>query len=624
MTSSPTDQPVRGPVGMPAHLWELAKSDVRLSVPNRVRNAVANGLNAPEGVRRIAARVAVTGAAMGVPAAMLGLGGFLDTADQPVALAGGESPLDGVDGAPAMPGSYDGGGHGGGIGGGFGGGGGGFGGGHGGAGGGPGGDGPSSEGFASATTHSPGGDVQSGLGSTWHVQDPTGESGDWLTVQMFQDVSVTETADGLFVVDAWQFIVIKDDDGNEYVFKEHYQVIVPDPPGQETDLVIHERGFVHVVERPDGTYGVETDFGIDVSFEADGDGRDEVTIGQEQHIRFTDTDGRQDDDVTVDLSERATSTSDDEGDEATSTIDQDQVFDDGTTPAKPFEGGTRTKNDDEDDENDEDGPGSQDRQPAKPGKEPKDGGPGDREGTEPAHTGHGGVDPSSPFGEEPADRGTGTTPGAGTGSPAAPAGSGSAPATGAPAASASSGSGTATAARTADTAPLASAAVAAPAASVLAGERPTGLDAPAGPELDAPPSGTEQAPQAAGPEPTAGQAPEQPPTEAPAAPEGTGPEPFGGSAPPAGPTPFETPAAGTTPDDTTTPPATADSSSTPDESRDAGDNTPAAGHDSSSDPAGRDAGTPEPEQAERAAANHDDGPDTADHGTDGADHALVS
>ena len=109
MTSSPTAQPVRGPVGMPAHLWELAKSDVRLSVPNRVRNAVANGLNAPEGVRRIAARVAVTGAAMGVPAAMLGLGGFLDTADQPVDLAGGESPLDGLDGAPAMPGSYDGG-----------------------------------------------------------------------------------------------------------------------------------------------------------------------------------------------------------------------------------------------------------------------------------------------------------------------------------------------------------------------------------------------------------------------------------------------------------------------------------------------------------------------------------
>ncbi|TCK26111.1 hypothetical protein [Pseudonocardia endophytica] len=600
MTSS--EQPVRGPVGMPAHLWELAKSDVRLSVPNRVRNAVANGLNAPENVRRIAARVAVTGAAMGVPAAMIGLGGFLDTADTPVGLAGGEAPLDGFDGAPAVPGSHDGGGYSG------------FAGGSGHGGGGGGSEGGGSEGFAHATTQG-GGDVHSGLGSTWHVQDPSVPGGDWLTVQMFQDVSVTETADGMFVVDAWQFIVVHDSHGQEYVFKEHYQVVVPDPPGQETDLIIHERGFVHVTERPDGTFAVDPHFGIDVIVTADGDGKDSVLIGQSQHVRYTDTDGKQDDDVKVDLSEKATSTSDDEGDKATTTIDQGQVFDDGRSPAKPFEGGSKQKEGDADEHS-----GTKDGRDQKDGRDPK----GGRETHEPdggrEQVGHGtsdGTDPSSPFGEEPADRGT--AGGAQTGSPSAPTGTATSPT-----ASSSTGptasSGAATTARSLDAAPLASAAVAAPAASVLAGREPTGLESHTGPELDAPPSGQEQpAPQPTGTEqPSADHAPD---ASAPPEHPGTGTEPFAGSPATNGSAPFEPPATtGSTPGTTNGEPAATTDSSTPDEHQDPGDNTAAPDHESHSDTAVHD--TPEPAQAEHA-GNHDADHDTADHGTDGADHALA-
>ncbi|MBW0105893.1 hypothetical protein, partial [Pseudonocardia sp. KRD291] len=118
-TTTPQAAASGTPAGMPAHLWELAMSDVRLSVPERVRNAVANGANAPEGIRRVAARVATTGAALGVPAALLAVGGFAGaTTDAPVDLAGNPTPLEGgprpdvgpspdggLDPAPAVPGS---------------------------------------------------------------------------------------------------------------------------------------------------------------------------------------------------------------------------------------------------------------------------------------------------------------------------------------------------------------------------------------------------------------------------------------------------------------------------------------------------------------------------------------
>lgn len=329
----PPTPPRRGPAGMPAHLWELARSDVRLAVPDRVRNAVASGAEAPAGVRRVAARIAAVGAAAGVPAAIVAVGGVggPGLAHPSVVSARHTTPLDdgpGLDPAPAVPGSgwAPGDGGVGGVGGGT-------------AGGTSDGDGG---GAASAFTTGTG-DVSAGLGTTWRVQEGgPGADGDWLTIQMFQDVTVTETADGMFVVDAWQYVVIRDDDGNEYVFREHYQVVVPDPPGAETDLVIHERGHVHVVERPDGGFDVvSTDFGIEVTAGADGDGRDEVGIGQDQQVRITDADGN-DDDVTVTLSEAAVSTSDDEGDEAVTTIEQDQVVGDGELPPEPPWAGGRS------------------------------------------------------------------------------------------------------------------------------------------------------------------------------------------------------------------------------------------------------------------------------------------
>ena len=406
-----TPPPRSGPAGMPPHLWELAKSDVRLSIPERVRSAVANGANAPEGVRRIAARIAATGAAMGATAALVSIGGFADAAeDTPVDLTGNSAPRDGTGGegdgldpAPPMPGSAD----------------------HATAHtstGGPGGGvhiGSDGHGGGVATSETSGtGDVAAGLGTTWHVRGGDGgpEAGeDWLTVQMFQDVTVTETADGMFVVDAYQYIVIRDDDGHEYVFKEHYQVVVPDPPGQETDLVIHERGHVHVIENPDGSFSVATaDYGLEVLVGSDGDGRDEVGITQSERVQVTDRDGHDGTDVTVDLSETATSTSADTGDEATTTIEQGQVLTDGELPQAPWTGGTNG------------GPSTGDgpfvpagQNPAGTGTGPAGTGgtatdvdpdrtrpatvdPGDAAGAGPGSTG---PDPSSPFGEAPADRG---------------------------------------------------------------------------------------------------------------------------------------------------------------------------------------------------------------------------
>ncbi len=66
-----------------------------------------------------------------------------------------------------------------------------------------------------------------------------------------------------------------------------------------------------------------------------------------------------------------------------------------------------------------------------------------------------------------------------------------------------------------------------------------------------------------------------------------------------------------------------DAKSTPDDTDESGDNNTPPGHDSVTDPADGAAGSPEPERAEQD-GNKDGNHDTADHGTDGADHALVS
>ena len=73
---------------------------------------------------------------------------------------------------------------------------------------------------------------------------------------MYQDVVVHEGADGMYGVDAVEYVVVRDEHGHAYVFSENYHAVVPDPPGQETDLVIHETDRVQVVEHPDGSFSV--------------------------------------------------------------------------------------------------------------------------------------------------------------------------------------------------------------------------------------------------------------------------------------------------------------------------------------------------------------------------------
>ena len=73
---------------------------------------------------------------------------------------------------------------------------------------------------------------------------------------MYQDVVVNEGADGMYSVDAVEYVVVRDEHSHAYVFRRNYHTVVPDPPGQETDLVIHETGRVQVVEHPDGSFSV--------------------------------------------------------------------------------------------------------------------------------------------------------------------------------------------------------------------------------------------------------------------------------------------------------------------------------------------------------------------------------
>jgi hypothetical protein len=304
MTASTASRP---PVGMPPHLWELAKRDAHGAVPERIRQAKDDSDTAPSSIRAIARRAATASATFGVAAAAVALGAGTATAEPTVDLSG-------FDGAVPPPGQGladvegPGGDHGGGAGGGDGGG-------HGGFGGG-----------ASHETHGSLGDgpVSSGLGGSFQVHhgDAPGPQ-HTLTVSIFQDVNVVETADGNFQVDAYQYIVIRDSQGHEYHFVEHYQVTVPDPPGQETDLMIHETGHVQVVENADGSFTpVAVDHSITVTVGSDGDGRDEIGIRQDESVQVTEH-GRPDPhDTTINLGERATTQSHDTGDEATTDVDQ--------------------------------------------------------------------------------------------------------------------------------------------------------------------------------------------------------------------------------------------------------------------------------------------------------------
>jgi len=71
------------------------------------------------------------------------------------------------------------------------------------------------------------------------------------------------------------------------VFRENYHTVVPDPPGQETDLVVNETDRIQVVEHPDGSFSVtQADNSISVTVGSDGDGQHEVTVTQTESVQI--------------------------------------------------------------------------------------------------------------------------------------------------------------------------------------------------------------------------------------------------------------------------------------------------------------------------------------------------
>ena len=110
---------------------------------------------------------------------------------------------------------------------------------------------------------------------------------DGLTIEIYQDVEVSQGADGTYSVDAVEYVVVHDEHGHSYVFSDNYHTVVPDPPGQETDLVIHETDHVQVTEHPDGSFSVaHPDNSISVTVGADADGSNEVTVTQSETVQI--------------------------------------------------------------------------------------------------------------------------------------------------------------------------------------------------------------------------------------------------------------------------------------------------------------------------------------------------
>jgi hypothetical protein len=195
---------------MPAHLWEAAKRDVRGVIPDWLRSAKENGAEAPAHIREVARRAARAGAGLGMAIAVgsqvEGLAGQPDgPAVMPVAQVTADVPPGLDDLAPVPP----------------------------------------------ASEPPP-------LAEAFRVPDPDGAHGGWLNVEMYQDVVVNEGVAAMHNVDAFQYLVISDDAGQSYVFKEHHHAAVSEPPVRETDLLIHERSQVHVVENTDGSFSVAT------------------------------------------------------------------------------------------------------------------------------------------------------------------------------------------------------------------------------------------------------------------------------------------------------------------------------------------------------------------------------
>jgi hypothetical protein len=267
------------PAGMPARLWELAKHGARGTIPQWVRAAPDAGATAPPRIGQIARRAAQAAAAAGVVAGGIGVGiAATEVASRPVDVAHPDDGALAVDHISTNPSSDSPAGS------------------HSGDASGP----PSSGSESGVTLHTSGdgGHLATGLASTWRIPGHGstggghGEAGadgghEGLTVEMYQDVAVHEGADGMFSVDAVEYVVVRDERGHTYVFRENYHTVVPDPPGQETDLVVNETDRVQVVEHPDGSFSVtQADNSISVTVGSDGDGQHEVTVTQTESVQI--------------------------------------------------------------------------------------------------------------------------------------------------------------------------------------------------------------------------------------------------------------------------------------------------------------------------------------------------
>jgi hypothetical protein len=292
-TSSQTSSAGGAPAGMPARLWEMAKHGARGTIPQWIPAAPDAGATAPPRIGQIARRAAQAAAAAGVVAGGIGIGiGATEVASGPddlthpgdgapgadhTSTGPGDGALSadhtGTDPGTGSPTSSD-------------------------SGNTLGPPGSASEGEVTLHTSGDGGHVAAGLATSWRIPahgavgGEHGEAGvegghDGLTVEMYQDVVVQEGADGMFSVDAVEYVVVRDEHGHAYVFRENYHTVVPDPPGQETDLVVHETDRVQVVEHPDGSFSVtQADNSISVTVGSDDDGQHEVTVTQTESVQI--------------------------------------------------------------------------------------------------------------------------------------------------------------------------------------------------------------------------------------------------------------------------------------------------------------------------------------------------
>jgi hypothetical protein len=287
MTTPPPRPPSSGgaPAGMPSRLWEAAKHGDRGSIPPWVQDAPDAGATAPPHISSAARRAAQVAAVAGAIGGGIGVG-------MGIGLGASSEPspatnLSHTDAAPAtdhislehvstdhvgsatssLSGET------------------------------PGPPGTDSEGVTlHATGH--GDHLSSGLHTTWRIPAHSGggsEHGqhgaevqhDGLTIEIYQDVVVNQGTDGMYSVDAVEYVVVKDEHGHSYVFSDNYHTVVPDPPGQETDLVIHETDHVQVTEHPDGSFSVnQADNSLSVTVGADGDGGNEVTVTQSETVQI--------------------------------------------------------------------------------------------------------------------------------------------------------------------------------------------------------------------------------------------------------------------------------------------------------------------------------------------------